>query len=467
MSKSIQFTLNGDPAEATCRGDMTVLEWLRGEALLRGTKEGCAEGDCGACSVLVMRKSVEDEAQYRPVNSCIMLMGQLEGCALMTVEGLASSAEGGHAVQERMAENGSSQCGFCTPGIVAALAGLLESNGNPQDDDIHEALAGNLCRCTGYRPIVEAAKAAASGHAAMLAGSISAPGAVVGHGAEFYHPTCLNELFALRAEHPDATLLAGGTDIALDVAHARARWPKTILTREVSELRGIETSDTQLSFGAAVTWSEMLPHVEARWQSFATMLRRFGSVQIRNMGTIGGNLGTASPIGDGAPSLLALDAHLTLAGPSGERDIPLDDFFLDYRQSALQDDEIIRAIHIPLPSKSQQFRVYKISKRYDQDISTVCGAFAIEMSGASVSRARIAYGGMAATPMRCKPAEQALAGQPLNDATIASAKAAIRETFTPMTDMRGSAAYRAMVAANLLDRLALDLAGETVEVMAV
>ncbi len=467
MKRSIQFVLNGKATKADCRPDMTVLEWLRGEALLRGTKEGCAEGDCGACSVLLMRRNVEQQGEWLPANSCILLMGQLEGTALMTVEGLAAEAEDGHAVQRQMAENGSSQCGFCTPGIAVSLAGLLQRKEQPNEAQIHDALAGNLCRCTGYRPIVEAAQSAANSAAQIPLPTPEGPAAEIGDtDCSFYLPGTLDELLSLLADHPEATLLAGGTDIVLDVAHARARWPKTILTRHVAELRKIEASATTLTFGGAVTWEEALPHLERHWPSFATLVRRFGSTQIRSMGTIAGNLGTASPIGDGAPALLVLGAYLILAGPSGEREMPLDEFFLDYRKSALDKGEIIRAICVPLPTPDLTFRVYKVSKRYDQDISTVCGAFALKVDGETIVNARVAYGGMAAIPKRCIKAEAALEGERLDGPSLTAAKKAIEEAFSPMSDMRGSATYRSLAAANLLERFALDIDGETVEVMA-
>ncbi len=463
MSKSISFTLNGRPEISPGRPDQTVLEWLRGDALLRGTKEGCAEGDCGACSVLVKR--VGDE-HYLPINSCIMLMGQLEGASIVTVEGLAASGPEGHIVQQRMAENGSAQCGFCTPGIVASLAALLERNSDPQEDDIHDALAGNLCRCTGYRPIVEAAQTAAKETSALPKASPIKPASNVGtKDSQFYIPDSLNELLELRATHPDAVLLAGGTDLSLNVAHAKERWEKAVLTRHVEELCVVEENDNHLVVGGAASWNEVLPYLHKYWPSFATLVRRFGSTQIRSMGTMAGNLGNASPIGDGAPALLALGAKLTLANSKGERKIELADFFLDYRKSALKVDEIIRSIHIPLPTKNQQFRVYKISKRYDQDISTVCGAFMLEVESNKITTAKIAYGGMAATSKRCEPAETILIGNELNDKTLISAKLAVTKFFQPMSDMRGTASYRAKVAANLLDRFALELAGETVEVM--
>lgn len=469
MNSSIDFVLNGQPVSARCRPDTTVLEWLRGDTLLRGTKEGCAEGDCGACSVLLKRGASSQEAtKFQAANSCILLMGQLEGAALLTVEGLAQSAPDGHIIQQRMAENGSSQCGFCTPGIVASLAGLLDQNETPKESEIHDALAGNLCRCTGYRPIVEAAVAAAQSSDNQLpVTNVSAGKGKVGLGDEsvFHLPKTLADLLELKSQYPDAVLLAGGTDISLEVAHARARWDRVFCTHEVKELQALHVSDGVLSVGGAVSWQAVLPHLEAYWPSFATLVRRFGSTQIRSMGTLAGNLATASPIGDGAPSLIALNASIILASKTAKREIPLDEFFTGYRMSDLLPGEVIQAINIPLPKAGQDFRAYKISKRYDQDISTVCGTFSVTFEDTKISDARIAFGGMAATPVRCKQAETAIIGHEINEATLSSAKAAVEASFKPMSDMRGTANYRLKVASNLVDRLFADLTGDLVEVM--
>ncbi|MEM1039762.1 MAG: xanthine dehydrogenase small subunit [Pseudomonadota bacterium] len=469
MNHPIHLTLNGKPVVTPCRADTTVLEYLRGEAQLRGTKEGCAEGDCGACSVLYAPSGKDGALQ--PANACILLMGQVDGGALMTVEGLANSAKDGHPVQQHMAENGSSQCGFCTPGIVTALAGLLEKTADPSVDEVHDALAGNLCRCTGYRPIVEAALAAAKDLKPNLATADEKPSSVRSTFAGpdesmFMRPDCLEGLMEIRKAHPDAVLLAGGTDLSLDVAHARSRWPRAILTQDVREMRGIEDGSDAVVFGAAVTWQEMLPLLHHYWPSFATLVRRFGSTQIRSMGTLGGNLGTASPIGDGAPALLALDATLGLAGPDGKRSMRLHDYFLDYRKTALLPDEVIVSVTVPKVKSSDLFRVYKVSKRYDQDISTVCGAFHLAMDQDTITEAHIAFGGMAAVPVRLPEAERALIGKALDAKAVAAARSAIAGTLTPMSDMRGSAAYRAKVAGNLLQRLAAERAGQKVEVMA-
>ncbi|MEL6967504.1 MAG: FAD binding domain-containing protein, partial [Pseudomonadota bacterium] len=424
MVEPIRFSLNGNPVEAACRADVTVLEYLRLHAGLTGTKEGCAEGDCSACSVLFAATPTVDgtESQLKPVNSCILLMGQVDGGALVTVEGLAASAQGGHPVQQAMAKNGSSQCGFCTPGIVTALAGLLENNASPSEAEIHDALAGNLCRCTGYRPIVEAAFAAALENKPALPATVSKPSVSAGQDeSRFLRPSSLDELQRMRRDDPEAVLLAGGTDLSLDVAHARSRWPLAILTNGVADLRAISETDSAITFGAAVTWDEMLPSLSAHWPSFATLVRRFGSAQIRAVGTLGGNLGTASPIGDGAPSLISLGAQITLAGSEGQRSLPLEDFFLDYRKTALSKDEIIAGITVPKLRADQQFRVYKVSKRYDQDISTVCGAFCVAVENDRITEARIAYGGMAAVPIRVGAAEAALLNQPLCEPSMEAA----------------------------------------------
>ena len=456
MREPIRFVLNGEPVEAGCRADATVLEWLRGEALLRGTKEGCAEGDCSACSVLIQRP---DAPEPEPVNACILTMGQIAGAALTTVEGLAATAAGGNAVQRAMAVNGSSQCGFCTPGIVVALTALANANDNPTDDEVHEAMAGNLCRCTGYRPIVEAARAAAA-EVEPLAPPATWPKAGDAAGSAESHylrPGSLVELLRLREANPEAPLLAGGTDLGLSVAHAKARWPVAILTRHVPELRAIEETDLGFDIGAAATWSEILPVIEPHYPAFGTIIRRFGSAQVRSVGTMGGNLGTASPIGDAAPTLLAIGATLRLVGPRGERMVALEEYFQGYRKTALRPGEIIRSIVLRKPARHEQLHVWKVSKRFDQDISTVCAAFFIDVDGGRIGNARTGFGGMDAVPARALAVENALAGAVLDD--LSAAADAAREAFTPLSDMRATDRYRATVAGNLVLRLQAVLTG--------
>ena len=494
MSQTMRFFLNGQKQEASVRPDTTVLDWLRSGPRLTGTKEGCAEGDCGACSVLIGDPWFDDAhhegaVHYQAANSCILAMGQIDGRAVVTVEGLKT--EQLHPVQAAMAENGSSQCGFCTPGIVISLAGLaaqrsaagagLAAQGSAAgaglahktevtDSDIHDALAGNLCRCTGYRPIVEAARKVgnatiAGPHVAAFA-KIEPRTTISASGSTFHQPQSLNDLLQLRKEKLDAILLGGGTDLGVALADYHSDWNEVISLARVRELRAIRETENHLSFGAAVTWEEILASVIEYYPSFATLIRRFGSTQIRSMGTIGGNIGTASPIGDGPPALIALGAEIELASLSGHRFLALEDFFLDYRKTELRADEVIASVSIPKPAEGQEFRVYKISKRYDQDISTVCAAFSIVREEGQVRSARIAFGGMAATPQRAPKAEQALVGSTFDHRAIDACASAITAQFKPLSDWRGSAEYRLQVAANLAEQFWRDVAGETVEVMA-
>ena len=477
----INFTLNGNEQSVNCRTDLTVLEWLRNDKRLTGTKEGCAEGDCGACSILL---SKQEDSTFAAVNSCILSMGQISGCEVLTVEGLKSETY--HPLQVAMAENGSSQCGFCTPGIVMSLAGLLAVTPDPSESQVHDVLAGNLCRCTGYKPIVEAAlKIATNGLISLpktTSSETDANEALDSSGTQFYRPKTLAKLFELRAVYPTAILLGGGTDLGVALAEHESEWPVTIWTGAVDELRQVTETKDNWTFGSAATWHEILAKTGDAYPSLATLIRRFGSRQIRNMGTIGGNIGTASPIGDGPPALIALGATITLASAKTTREIALEDFFLDYRKTALLAGEIIKSVTIPKPVKGQHFRVWKVSKRYDQDISTVCGAFNVIVENGKISSARIAFGGMAAIPKRAPQAEELLAGIALGNRSesgrgahgddaetirkrYAAVSDAIRTSYAPLSDWRGTAAYRLEVAGNLAIRLGAELAGETVEVM--
>lgn len=477
----IDFTLNGSEQSANCRADTTVLEWLRTIKRLTGTKEGCAEGDCGACSILL---SKQGDSGYSAVNSCILSMGQIAGCDVLTIEGL--KAETYHPLQVTMAENGSSQCGFCTPGIVMSLVGLLVTTLDPSEEQIHDALAGNLCRCTGYKPIVEAAmKIVKSGLTTLPRLHTKSDmhiDALDVAGTQFYRPETLEKLFALRASNPAATLLAGGTDLGVALAEHESEWPLVIWTGAVDELRQVTESKENWIFGAAVTWQEILDKIGDAYPSLSTLIRRFGSTQIRTMGTIGGNIGTASPIGDGPPALIALCAKITLASAKATREIALEDFFLDYRKTALLPGEIIKSVTIPKPVSGQHFRVWKVSKRYDQDISTVCGAFNVVIENGIISSARIAFGGMAAIPKRAPQAEKLLQGIAVENRSESDREShgddaetmrkryaivsdAIRASYAPLSDWRGTKEYRLEVAGNLAIRLGAELEGQDVEVM--
>ena len=432
----------------------TVLDWLRTERRLTGTKEGCAEGDCGACTVVL---GIPDGGamRYEAANSCLMAVPQLAGKALITIEGLANG--GLHPLQRAMVEADASQCGFCTPGIVMALFAFQQGGKEPEIEAIHDALAGNLCRCTGYRPIVDAARRAGRAPAGVRAASVPPAEAEYRAGRQaFFAPRSLDDLIALRAAYPDAPLLAGGTDLGLLFSKERRAFPVVLSVARVEELRRLEVREDEIEIGAAVTYTHALPVLDAEYPGLGELIRRIGSPQIRNLGTVGGNIGNASPIGDTLPWLIAMDATLKLRGPGGVREMPIEDFFLDYRSTDLRPGEVIESVRVPRLPAGQLFRIYKVSKRYDQDISAVIGAYCLTLEDGRIVDARIAYGGMAATPKRAPLAESALIGSRWGGESVAAARRAIAEDFQPIDDFRASAAYRTAVAANLIERLYLE-----------
>ena len=461
MADNVRFTLNDKPVEIVGVPPMTtLLDWLRDHRGLRGTKEGCAEGDCGACTVVLEREGRRDA-----VNSCIVLLGQLDGQSVRTVEGLRGVEGGPHPVQTAMVEADATQCGFCTPGFVMSALAHASNGGTADPEAIHEALAGNLCRCTGYRPIVEAmTRIAGLAIEPPPAPSPVAPRTTsIAFDGAFFVPRSLDELLALRAAHPEALLLAGGTDLGL-LASRERKPPKAVIhLLHVPELAAISATADKITIGAAATYEAAAPTLIEAFPALRPYLSRLGSRQIRNMGTIGGNIGTASPIGDMPPVLLALEASLMLVSKRGTREIPLDAFFLDYRKTALAPDEIIQSLSMPRLWEGETFHCDKVSKRRDQDISTVAGAYRVRIRNGRIEDARLAFGGMAATPRRAPAAEAAL----LKDG-FAAAIAAIETDFKPLDDWRGSAAYRLRIAANLLRRLELRLAepGRVLEVEA-
>ncbi len=465
MSRSFHFIVNGETQTVTGTSPTTtLLDWLRGAAKLCGTKEGCAEGDCGACTVAIGEPD-GDRMHYRAVNSCLMMLPQIAGKLVLTVEGLARPDGTLHPVQRALVEADASQCGFCTPGIVMALFAYHRGGEGPDEAVIHDALAGNLCRCTGYRPIVEAAKQLAGAPAdwlaerepAWLAAVEALPRQTVyrAGGQAFLAPDSLAELARLRAANPDAHLVAGGTDLGLVVAKERRRLDTVIDLAHVPELRRIARGDAHVEIGAALPLSAALPLLDAEFPAMAALIRRFGSRQIRNLATFGGNFATASPIGDTLACLIALDATLALRLADRSREVPAESFFVGYRETALQPGELIEAIRIPRLRPGQTLHCYKVSKRFDQDISAVIAAFRLEVVDGTVRAVRAAYGGMAATPKRAPGLEAALAGKPWTQDTIDQAAAALAKDFTPISDFRASAGYRAKVAANLLRRLHL------------
>ncbi len=472
----IAFLLNGTPVRVTGESPTrTLLDWLRETRGLCGTKEGCNEGDCGACTVMVT-----DEGGSRALNACILFLPQLDGKAIRTVEGVTSPTGKMHPVQEAMVAHHGAQCGFCTPGFVVSMA-VAHLNGQRDHDD---ALAGNLCRCTGYAPIIRAAEAAADApvpdwmqndrsciSAQILAsppaaGATATDHAVGSGGADVppaFCPTSSDELAEWYLAHPDATLIAGATDVGLWVTkNLRDLSPVAFLNR-VTDLQHIERQGGLLHVGAGVTIAALRAAVAANLPSFAELLRRYASEQVRNAATIGGNIANGSPIGDGPPALIALGATLHLRRGDEMRSMPLESFFLDYRKQDRRPGEFVAGISFP--EQAPELRCYKISKRFDQDISTVCGCFNITVHDGRITTARIAYGGMAGIPKRAATVEAALIGKSWDQTTITAALPAFAQDFTPLSDMRASAAYRLETATNLLVRYFHDLSGAPVSVL--
>jgi xanthine dehydrogenase small subunit len=473
MPDAVRFVLDGRVRSISgIDPTTTVLQWLRGGERRCGTKEGCAEGDCGACTV-VLGELEGGAVRLRAVNACLLLLPALDGRALFTVESLRERGGALHPVQRAMVECHGSQCGFCTPGFVMSMFALFESEREPPSRRrIDEVLAGNLCRCTGYRPIVEAVGRAyalgsrpAAGRARVelaraLAGLARDRALDLEHaGKRFVAPRSLDELAAFVEGHPGARLWAGGTDLGLLVTKEHQDLPLVVSVGEVEELRRVRETATHLELGAAATYTDALAALSAVHPSLGTLVRRIGSTQIRNVGTVGGNVANASPVGDLPPALLALDASLVLRRGAERRELPLSEFFLGYRKTALRPGELLERIRIPRGAPGRAFRVYKVSKRQDEDIAAVCGAFAVELEGSRVRAARVAFGGMAAVPVRAAGAEAALTGRPFGEASVEAAVAALDGELSPLSDLRAGAAYRRLVAGNLLRKFWLEVAG--------
>jgi xanthine dehydrogenase small subunit len=461
----IAFLLNGTPVRVAGESPTrTLLDWLRDVRGLRGTKEGCNEGDCGACTVMVT-----DQDGSKALNACILFLPQLHGKAVRTVEGISGPDGALHPVQQAMVDHHGSQCGFCTPGFVVSMA-VAHTDGRTDHDDV---LAGNLCRCTGYAPIIRAAQATEAApvpewmttDAFSLAQISSAGSGGADSPTDAFRPRSADELAAWYVQNPDGTLIAGATDVGLWVTkQLRDLSPVAFLTG-IRELQQIDRHSDTLRIGAGVTISALWHAMQPLHPSFAELLRRYASVQVRNAATIGGNIANGSPIGDGPPALIALGATLHLRRGDVRRDVALEDFFLDYRKQDRQPGEFVEAVTIPTQAPS--LRCYKLSKRFDQDISAVCGCFNVTVADDIVTTARIAFGGMAGIPKRAATVETALLGQPWSEDTIAAATRAFAQDFTPMSDMRASAAYRLTSAENLLTRYFHDLNGTPVSVLEV
>ncbi len=473
MRQHVQFLRGGltvtvegfDPAT-------TLLDYIRLAERSTGTKEGCAEGDCGACTVVVGRRA-GDGVAYTPVNSCIRLLGQIDGCELVTVEDLSTRSGGLHPVQAAMVEHHGSQCGFCTPGFVMSLFALYHAGGEPDRVAVNQWLAGNLCRCTGYRPIVDAALAACSGPrndafvaqsvrtAASLADLDDGRDVFVGTADRFFAaPATVESLASIYEANPDALLVAGATDVGLWITKGLQRPAKIIHLGRVAGLDALIEGDTALTIGAACTYAQGEAALSRIDPDIADLLWRIGGKQVRAVGTIGGNIANGSPIGDMPPVLIALGATLTLRKGERLRTIPLEEFFLAYRRQDREPGEFVLSVTVPKPEANQVFRCYKVSKRFDQDISAVLGAFRFSVEDGHVTAARAVYGGMAGTPKRALLTERLLRGLSLADRTKwGEAIDALEKDFSPLSDHRASAGYRMSVAKALLAKALTEARG--------
>jgi xanthine dehydrogenase small subunit len=485
-AETIRFVLDGELIElADVDPTRTVLQFLREDLRRTGTKEGCAEGDCGACTVVLAELNRDgDDIAVRAVNSCIQFLPTLDGKELITVESLSRDGEL-HPVQKAMVDHHGSQCGFCTPGFVMSLFALYKCNAKPSRREIDDALAGNLCRCTGYRPIIAAAEAmydaatetdwlrqpAVTGKARVYkppADRIAAlealrrPGGLHlgGNGRSFFAPATSDEFAAVLAEHPDATLLAGGTDVGLWVTKQHRELGTVIYTGRVAELNRLEVSASHIEIGAAVSLTDAMGVIIEYYPGLDELFKRFASPPIRNAATLGGNIANGSPIGDSMPALMVADTTLVLRRGRSRREVSLDSFYVDYQVKILRRSEFIESIRIPLPRKGTILRSHKLSKRFDQDISAVCSAYRLVLDGNHVVSFRMACGGLAKTVKRATHAEAAVAGAEWTEETISRASEALVQDFAPITDMRASAHYRLRGVQNLLRRFYLETAGE-------
>jgi len=458
----LTFTLNGESVHLKdISPTLTLLEYLRLSRRV-GTKEGCGDGDCGACTVVLIAQNGDGQAQYQAVNSCLIPLGAVAGREIITVEGIANGKL--HPVQQAMVETGGSQCGYCTPGFIMSLfAGYYDR----ALDDL--TVEGNLCRCTGYLPIRRAAQAIAytepcDDFSQKLTETTVEVGAIAycGNEQQFFRPHQLAEVLNLLQEYPNATLVAGATDLGLEMSWHRQHYETMISLEAVAELKQLQQTPEWVEIGAAVPLSQLESRLHGIFPNLDEMLHLFAARQVRNRATLGGNIGTASPIGDLPPVLLSLDAELCLASANGERSLPLADFFKGYRQTDLQSGEVIVSVRIPrsiAPNATTRLsRSYKIGKRGTDDISIVAASFVMDLDAQNtIVHARLAYGGVAATPARAIGVEDWLIGKPWSFATVQQAKGLLRNAFTPLTDLRGSADYRKLLITNLFEKFFVEM----------
>lgn len=484
----VRFILDGELVEIENPDPTrTVLQYLREDLRRVGSKEGCAEGDCGACTV-VIGELVDDRIRFRSVNACIQFLPTLDGKMLFTVESLKTAQGQLHPVQQSLVDCHASQCGFCTPGFVMSMFALYKTHANIDRESVDDALSGNLCRCTGYRPIIDACLSMTdypipddsnpllfepANHLSLnLRSNMSdqeqqaidqlrqikrSDGLTLKIDQRHYHaPSSTSELAKIYADSPNAHILAGGTDIGLWVTKQLRQLDDIIYLGHIDELNRIEQTNSFIKIGAAVSLTDAFDALSKHYPQLNQLFRRFSSVPVRNAGTLVGNIANGSPIGDSMPALICIGARVSLRQGLQNREMNLQDFYIDYQKNVLQSGEFIEAVLVPVKDTTRQLRSYKLSKRFDQDISAVCAAFSIQLKDGEVDDIRIAFGGMAAIPKRATQTEAILKGQPWDEGSVHQAMAALSQDFTPLSDMRASQNYRQQASANLLYRFYLE-----------
>jgi xanthine dehydrogenase small subunit len=486
----IRLVLNGERVDvAGVPPQTTLLAWLREARQLTGTKEGCAEGDCGACTVVVAESPGDGTLAWKPINACIRPLPSLDGKAVFTVESLATPGGALHPVQQALVECHGSQCGFCTPGFAMSLFGLYKNARAPSRETVDDALCGNLCRCTGYRPILDAARrmgeidAQACGATGWRGPGVAADGSrvvsadeallaaqldvlardatfdYVAGGQRWLAPVDADGLAHACAAHPDARLVAGATDVGLWITKQHRDLGTMISTLAARDLARVRYDGDDFEIGAAATLADAFEALDGDYPELHEAWVRFASPPIRHAGTLGGNVANGSPIGDSMPALIALGAEVVLRQGDATRTMPLEDFYVAYQKTARLAGEFVAALRVPRRRDGLVLRAYKLSKRYDQDISAVFATFALALDGDRVASVRIGCGGVAATPKRAAATEQALAGRPWTRETAEQAAQTLEREFAPIDDMRASAAYRRRALANLMRRLWLETGG--------
>lgn len=465
----IKFILNHNLVQLeSIQADKTLLDYLRLDENLTGSKEGCASGDCGACTVVIAEpNSTGDSLNYKSINSCICLLGSLHGKQVITVDSLKASVETElHPIQQAMVDSHASQCGFCTPGFVMSLFSLSKHKVSVDRTVLVDNIDGNLCRCTGYRPIIDAGLSVLNQpftddydkNSQQALDTLKSINPV--QEENFFVPETASELSQLTQQYPEARLLAGGTDLTLGITQGLQTYEKVIYIGRVKELKQIAETNNETIIGAGVTYQECEDHLSREYPTLRNHLHRFASTQIRNIGTLGGNVANASPIGDMPPVLVALDASLILQKGEDKRTVKVDDFYTGYKKTVLEQSEFLREIVIPKNKVNHHLAVYKISKRHADDISSICAAFYIHVEAGIISSIRIAMGGMAATVKRATNCEKYLKDQIISKETLDKSKAEIATDFDPMSDVRATQEYRILMAQNLLERLFIEQGAE-------